>query len=523
MLPNSDGRLPASAVGQDAACRQLDRTEAGIWNLLEVIAFCVETPNQNRCRNVLSPVTIDLPPKPFLFTVRVVTRARTFFKRLYTSLLSVPVFGKVMGIALGMAVVLGGGMLWQIHRTWHGHLVHELELRGQKLADETGTHCAELLRTGSMAGVASELRHSLEESADVAYLKLLDAKGIILTEAQSSAKVVETRPIRELVSPIGQTTYRLVVGMNPANVDEEVSWLTRRLARLTAIITLLGLFAAWGLTHIFVHPILELVALTRLVKAGNYHAKAQVRANDEVGELASAFNEMTAAIAEKESARQQLIGQVIHAGEEERKRIARELHDHTGQALTSQIAGLSALENKCDDEPCRRRLAELRQQTEQMLAEVHDLSVALRPAVLDDLGLMAALERHCRLFSRRQGVEVTCRDVGLDGQRLPSEVELTIYRLVQETLTNAVRHGQATRVTATIQRTAVGVLVTVEDNGSGFDTRDWQKRCSAGTHLGLLGLEERVTLLGGFFRVEFVQGRGITVFADVPAKPEVGA
>jgi len=227
---------------------------------------------------------------------------------------------------------------------------------------------------------------------------------------------------------------------------------------------------------------------------------------------------MSAAIAQKEAARQQLLRQVIRAGEEERKRVARELHDQTGQALTSLIAGLGAVEG----EDCRvahsGRITELRKLAEQTLAEVHDLSVALRPSVLDDVGLMAALQRHCRMFGQRFGVEVTCADAGLGDQRLPSEVELTIYRVVQEALTNAVRHGQASRVRALVQRTETGVLTTVQDNGPGFDSQDWQKRCLEGNHLGLLGIEERVTLLGGSFCVESAPGKGTIVYADIPLK-----
>jgi signal transduction histidine kinase len=278
------------------------------------------------------------------------------------------------------------------------------------------------------------------------------------------------------------------------------------------------MLAAWWLTRIFAHPIEELVALTRTVKAGQYQAKAPVRANDEVGELATAFNEMTEAIEQKEAAREHLLRQVIRTGEDERKRIARELHDQTGQALTSQIATLSALENQCPAEQMRQRLVELREQTEQTLSEVHDLAVALRPSVLDDVGLMAALERHCRLFARRSGVEVSCANLDLDGQRLPAEVELTIYRVVQEALTNGVRHGRAQRLKALVQRTRTGVLVVIRDNGCGFDAREWQKRCAAGNHLGLLGIEERVTLIGGSFCVDSTPGKGASVFADIPLK-----
>jgi signal transduction histidine kinase len=431
-------------------------------------------------------------------------------------LLGVPVFVKVMGIALGMVLFLSMGMLWQIHRTWHAHLVSELEQRGAKLAGEVGDHCAELSRAGLAADIPAELRHSLMQSPDVAYLILEGSNGVLLAEVRLSGDPPPAASIRESSAPFGGGTHRLRVGMSTARLDLEVGWLTRRLARNTAIITVLGLLAAWWLTRIFAHPIEELVALTRAVTTGNYQVRAPVRAADEIGELAAAFNEMTDAVARKEMARQQLLRQVIHAGEEERKRLARELHDHTGQALTSQIASLSALEVHVTDPVCRQQLAELRQQVEQTLAEVHDLSVALRPSVLDDIGLMAALDRHCRLFARRSAIQVACDDIGLDGDRLPAEVELTIYRMVQEALTNAVRHGKASRVSTLVQRTSAVVLTTIQDNGVGFDARDWQQRCVAGNHLGLLGIEERVQVLGGMFCVESAPGRGTTVFADIP-------
>jgi len=435
--------------------------------------------------------------------------------RLNERLLGVPVFVKVLGIALGMALLLGAGMLWQIHRTWHAHLVRELELRGAKLAREVGERYAELMRPGVATDLPEELRQSLSQSPDVAYLVLEDADGVILAEARlASPPPVST--IRELTASLGGNAHRLRVGMSTERLDGEVGWLTRRLARNMAIITVLGMVAAWWLTRIFAHPIEELVALTRSVKAGHYQVKAPVRAKDEVGELAVAFNEMTDAIAQKEAARQHLLREVIRAGEEERKRIARELHDQTGQALASQIASLSALESRATDLVWRQQLMELRQQVEQTLAEVHDLSVTLRPSVLDDIGLMAALQRHCRLFERRLGVKVVCEDIGLDGDRLPAEVELTVYRLVQEALTNAVRHGKAGRVSILVECLPAGLLTTVQDNGTGFDARNWQDRCLAGNHLGLLGIEERITLLGGEFCVESAPGRGTTVYADIP-------
>jgi len=436
--------------------------------------------------------------------------------RINTLLLGVPVFVKVMGIALGVAVVLGAGMLWQIHRTWHAHLMRNLEEQGRRVAGQVAVHFAGLIPADAGSNVVAELRHSLTESTEVAYLVLEDRRGIILAEARQPGVVWAPERIKEITTDMAAGTYRLRVGMTADRVDQEVAWLTRRLARTTGFIALLGMVAAWWLTRIFSHPIEELVNLTRAVKAGDYHAKAPVRARDEVGELAASFNEMTASLAQKEAGRQNLLRQVIRAGEEERKRIARELHDQTGQVLTSQIAALSALENQSGDDKTRRRLGELRQQVEQTLAGVHDLAVTLRPSVLDDVGLIAALQRHCRLFEQRFGVRTTCLDLDLGSQRLPAEVELTIYRVVQEALTNGVRHGRAQHLQALVQHTGRRVLVVIRDNGCGFDSRQWQQRCVEGNHLGLLGIEERVNLVGGSFCVDSYPGKGATVFADIP-------
>jgi signal transduction histidine kinase len=442
---------------------------------------------------------------------------RRLRQRLNELLLGVPVFVKVMGIALSMAVVLGAGMLWQIHRVWHAQLVRELEQRGQGIASEVGNHVAELTRAGLAADVAAELRHSLAEASDVAYLILQDANGVVLAEARLTGHASVTPQIHELTAPFGHGPHRLRVGMSTARVDQEVGWLTRRLARTTAIITLLGMLGAWWLTRVFAHPIEELVAVTRAVKAGNYQIKTPVRAKDEVGELAAAFNEMTDAIAQKEAIRQQLLRQHFQATEEERKRIARELHDQTGQLLTSLIAGMSALETCAADQACRDTLVQLRALAAQALGELHDVSVALRPSALDDLGLVAALQKHCETFAQRFGLAVECEAIGLDGgERLPREIETALYRIVQEALTNAVRHGQARAVQVLLQRKDARMLTVIEDDGQGFDASNWRARCLAGDHLGLLGIEERAALLGGTLRLESKPKAGASLFVEIP-------
>lgn len=444
------------------------------------------------------------------------SRLRRLSRRLNEVLLGVPVFVKVMGIALGMAVVLGSGMLWQIHQTWRVHMLRDLEQRGQKLAAQVGNHCLEALRAGRAGDVQEELQHALGESADLVYALFQHTNGLVLGEARAPGEADAGAQMRELTTLLGNGPHQVRLGFSTVHLESEVGWLTRRLARTTAVIALLGMATAWWLTRRFARPIEELVSLTRAVKEGDYQVKAPVRADDEVGELAAAFNQMTHVLAQKEAGRQQLSRKVIRAGEEERKRLARELHDDTQQALTSQIAALSALEEQSPDATTRQRLADLRQQAEQTLGEVHNLAVALRPSVLDDVGLRAALSRHCRMFAQRFGVRVGCVDLDLDDQRLPAEVELTIYRVVQEALANAVRHGHADRILVLVQLARAGVLTIVRDNGCGFDAHDWQRRCLEGDHLGLLGIEERVSLIGGSFCVDSEPRKGAAVYADIP-------
>jgi len=208
-----------------------------------------------------------------------------------------------------------------------------------------------------------------------------------------------------------------------------------------------------------------------------------------------------------------LMGKVIAAAEDERKRIARELHDQTGQALAMLIAGLAALESRTHD----KELADLRALATQTFNEVHDLALALRPKALDDLGLEAALRSLCRTSAQRLGMEVHCVVIGLEGNaRLPGEVEVALYRICQEGLTNAVRHGRASCVKVLIQRRDRSVLAMIKDNGEGFDASRWRVCCLRGDHLGLLGMEERASLVGGTLRVESKPKAGTTLQVEVP-------
>ncbi len=198
---------------------------------------------------------------------------------------------------------------------------------------------------------------------------------------------------------------------------------------------------------------------------------------------------------------------VVAAQELERRRLARELHDETGQALTSILLGLKPLE----EGPASEAVAEVRELVVSALQDVRRLAVELRPAVLDDFGLVPALERLTASFGEQTGLNVTFHST-IGDERLPGEVETALFRLVQESLTNVVKHSHANNVSILLTRKGSGVAVVVEDDGTGFDPGQ------SGDGIGLLGMRERLALLDGRLEVESAAGSGTTLVAEVPTR-----
>lgn len=209
----------------------------------------------------------------------------------------------------------------------------------------------------------------------------------------------------------------------------------------------------------------------------------------------------------------QLSSQVLTAHEEERKRVARELHDDTAQNLTSILVRLRLLERSLDSGEARKGVEELRELTGSTLEGVRRLAVDLRPTALDDLGLVAALQSFVEGFRRRWPVMVGLRSNGLR-QRLPPQVELVLYRVVQEALYNVAKHAQARNAWVTLQRAGGVVTAVVEDDGQGFDVEEALGSSERG--LGLFGMKERLALVGGTLEIDSARGRGTRITARVP-------
>jgi signal transduction histidine kinase len=201
----------------------------------------------------------------------------------------------------------------------------------------------------------------------------------------------------------------------------------------------------------------------------------------------------------------------VVAGQElERRRLARELHDETGQALTSILLGLRAVEEAGSSEDVRKSAADLRELVVATLQDVRRLAVQLRPKALDDFGLVPALERLVQTFSESSGIQVDL-EAQLGEERLPNEVETTLYRIVQEALTNVVKHAEATKVSILLVRRESSATAVIEDNGRGF-----VPATAATERFGLDGMRERAELHDGRLTVESAQGTGTTLVVEIP-------
>jgi PAS domain S-box-containing protein len=231
-------------------------------------------------------------------------------------------------------------------------------------------------------------------------------------------------------------------------------------------------------------------------------------------ELKSRVDERTAQLLQSERARVALLRRLSVAQEEERLRLSRELHDHIGQLITGLILNLRAVENELKagtpPQDAAGRLGGLKQIVEELGREVHEVALRLRPTALDDLGLVAAVKNYIEHWSAQSGIEAEFY-TNFD-ERLPGEIETGLYRVVQESLNNALKHSQASRVSVLLERRKDSVVAIIEDNGAGFE---YDAGMGYG-RLGLQGMRERLLAIDGQLEIESSRGTGTTVFARVP-------
>jgi PAS domain S-box-containing protein len=214
----------------------------------------------------------------------------------------------------------------------------------------------------------------------------------------------------------------------------------------------------------------------------------------------------------------ELTRRLVAAQEEERKHIAQELHDELGQALTAISLDLGSIEKILPPEVppgIRDQLIDARSLADEVDERIGEIALDLRPSLLDDLGLLPTLQWYLNRYSQRLGIEVSMDSKGLES-RLPEEVETTLYRVIQEALTNIARHAQASMVRLSLERSVETVIVSIHDDGKGFDVEGLQSSATLPEGMGLLGINDRVSTLGGRVEIHSKPGQGTHVNIEIP-------
>lgn len=356
------------------------------------------------------------------------------------------------------------------------------------------------------------------------------------------------------LAPVKNTSWSVVIGQSERHALGPLRRNTAFLAWILPAVALLGIGLAWGVARSLLDPLRRLTTAAEEIAAGNLSRPIPPFPEDEVGHLGRSLEMMRIALKtsldeitrtnealearvadrtaelrrlyrqlqDREEARGALLQKVIRAQEEERKRLARELHDETCQAVAALRMGLETTQNSEQDGAVKGRLSDLEALARRTLDDLHRLIFDLRPSVLDDLGLFPAIRWLGGRHLAPRGIAVRYEFEGEEGPRLSPVVETALFRAVQEAITNIVRHAGAETVLVQASLGPSEVRVEIEDDGAGFDPGAVAEPQESGRGLGLLGMRERIDLVGGVTTIESSPGSGTRVVLSVPLGPAAG-
>lgn len=462
-------------------------------------------------------------------------------------LLSVPISFKILGIGAVVAFLFGAVTLYQIQASLTRYLYENLKQNTYSMARSLSEVLTNPLIVDDIFSVHQILRNKIETSPDVRYLIIQDERGRVVahtfgatvpedllqvssngyrtSSSQEKLQIFKTSSalIFDVTMPIQYGKAGILrVGVSDEKIQEVMSSITRAFLWALGTCIVLGQALAILLTHILTRPINHLVMASNYIRKGEFETRAKVFSADEIGKLAVAFNQMVeglerykAEVKKKELERLFLIKRIVTAQEEERKNIARELHDQLGQYLSTLLLMIQSMD-KDRDFPADHR-EEIEKKIRALIDEVGKLAFELRPAVLDDYGLDSALRRYFSETMKYSQTKIDYQYISpVESMRLPSLLETTLYRITQEAVTNALRHANANAVSVILMHRDNEVTLLIEDDGVGFDAAILQKESK--DCLGLIGMRERATLLGGDFFIESAPGKGTAIRVKIPVK-----
>lgn len=471
-------------------------------------------------------------------------RGKANSNRLWAIAGGVNIRTKILGIVLALVLLLGAAVTLQVRATVSKTMNIQLKEQSVSTSRDLAARATDMILINDMYSLHQLLLDTEANNSNVRYAFIVTPNNQVLAHTFGdgfpqnllAANTVETMEHHRTViletdeGKIWDTAVPIFdgqagvarVGISDQQLHQTVENITTQLLITTLLVSAIGITTAALLTWVLTRPILQLVRATQAVGRGDFSHRVNRWANDEIGDLADSFNNMTVQLAhaaeehaEREQLRLRYVNGVIAAQEEERKRIARELHDSTSQTLTSLLIGLRALGDACPQPEIHARADELRNIAARTLDDVHVLALQLRPSVLDDLGLPEALERHMADCRRHYPINLDLAVNGLE-ERLPPNIETALYRITQEALTNIFRHAEAETASVIVEKRDDKVITIIEDDGKGFNPNQASHN---NNHLGLYGIRERIELLSGTLVIESSEGHGTSLFIEIPLSP----
>jgi signal transduction histidine kinase len=344
------------------------------------------------------------------------------------------------------------------------------------------------------------------------------------TKHLSTIKLVSTEygRIYDTAAPILNGKLGIVrVGASLSRAEKLPLLLIRSIIIITIFMSILVIILFGSITWWITIPVVKLLDATKKVKKGDYDVKINIPRDDDMGKLSKAFNEMALNLKEAENERieneklrKNFISSIINAQEEERKSISRNLHDILGQFLSYLKIKLRMLDDINNLDEIKSKIYQIRGDLTEGFTVIHDIAKNLRPSILDEMGLSQAINLYIGdIIKNNPDIKIEFYPVNLVNQRFDKNIEINIYRIIQEAVLNILRHACAHSIKIILENYEQKIRGIIEDNGAGFECRNENKE-----YLGINGMKERANLLGGELTVESEINLGTVVKFYVPVE-----
>ncbi len=461
----------------------------------------------------------------------------SIFSRLRWWILSFRISVKIMGIGLILAAILACCTLWATGQASSQRMHLWLEQRTISTAQLLSANLEGPMSNGDVAVVQQRIDRTYKDETDVHYIIVSDSDSQIVAQAFDEEfhgrmsgypfgksgeidKVSRLEIGREIIFDVTTPILLGRAGTLQIGISDEIIRTEKEALRILVLVALafsigVGILLSALLTRALTRPIQHLKNIAARIRDGDLDARVTVFSADEIGDLASTVNRMAQSLQDKEAARKSLLAKIVDIQEEERKLVARELHDQLGQSLSHTLL---KLQNVCEKSGVGNDLCkDIRDDVASHIDEVRNLAWHIRPPVLDDYGLDSALKRYFRDISEHSGIPIEYKCVAQsDSDRLPANIEVLLYRIAQEATTNSIRHAEPTKISVVLLQKESSVNLMIVDDGVGFDAEKVLENLNDVSCLGVLSMKERAALVGGEVEIESRIGKGTEVLVTMP-------